>query len=146
MTQKQREPLMDAIQRRLKERVAERARLAKQKAERFKLDRQREETVAAQFKDWLEERENVILPDDITTSASVMDDEEDCFAVFVDVSDDAWITWGGHVRLSPDEQASFTPDQPTWTVSLGCHDVSGQELFLDAMIVALGLEDEDEAQ
>ena len=146
MTQKQREALMDAIQRRLKERVVEHARLAERQAERLKLDRQREDVVAAFFKDWLEEHENVILPDDVTTSASITT-EQDHFEVFVDVvPGDVWIVSNEHALLSSDDQISFASDSPTWTVFFDGHEDSTCELFLDAMIVALKLEDEDEVQ
>jgi hypothetical protein len=143
MTQ-QREPLMDAIQRRLKERAVEHARLAEWQTEQRKRERQREDVVAGLFKDWLEDHENVILPDDMTTSASITT-EEDCFEVFVNVSDDAWITLNESALLSSDDQISFASDSLTWTVSWR-GDPSEHSIFLDAMIVALELEDEDEDQ
>jgi hypothetical protein len=143
MTQKQREPLMDALQRRLKERVVERARLAERQAERLKQDREREDMVAALFKDWLEEHENVILPDNLIACATVT--SGDYFDVFLVTSDDVPVELNEEALLSADGQISLTSDSPTWKV-LSRDEISEHELFLDAMIVALGLEDEDEAQ
>ncbi len=143
MTQKQREALMDAIQRRLKERVVERARLAERQAEQGKLDRQREDIVAALFKEWLEDHENVILPDDWTAYASTTSD--DYFEVFLASSDDVSVELDKEALLSADGQISFTSDSPTYKVA-SFDGISEHERFLDAMIVALELEDEDEVQ
>ncbi len=48
--------------------------------------------------------------------------------------------------LPSDDQVSFASDSPTWTVFFSGHEDSTHELFLDAMIVALKLEDEDGVQ